>query len=317
MKTILHGISLTALLSMSDFKHLRRDQIDDERWNATVRSDPFFRHYALTYFLDACGGQWTGLVGPAYSWVWPLPILKFPVSRVYQPLLAQQLGPFGTELSTDRLHEIWDWLSKEYWQLRIKFNQRYPSLPGKVVEHRNVELDLNTDLATLHSSYNRNVQSNLKKAAKNQVSVGSDPAFDPWSLHSFQEGRGQQLKQLDQKFFKQVETIYRAFEAREEARTYTAYHQGVCVAQVMLLSANHRLLLFFSASNEEGRKVGAMHAILNKIIEDHAGASAVFDFEGSDNDQLAFFYRGFGGTDKVYLQAETSRLFWPLNVLIK
>lgn len=302
---------------MLDFRLLNRAQIEDEKWNRAVLSDPNFRHYPLTYYLDHAAPEWVGLVGGEYAWVWPLPVKRFPVSRVVQPLLTQQLGPYGATLEEGEMLAVWDWIIKSYRQVRVKFNDRYQRLDFSTEQHTNIELSLNESIETLRAKYNRSVQSNLNKAQKFQVKVAQDTAFSDWAIRTFKQGRGKGIQELDGAFFRSVKDIYCAFETLGQAHTYSANFDGKCCAQVMLLASNSRLLLFFSASNKAARSVGAMHAVLDAIIEEYCGSDWVLDFEGSDNEQLAFFYRSFGGSEKIYLQAESARLIWPLNRLLK
>ncbi|NQV52276.1 MAG: hypothetical protein HQ500_03795 [Flavobacteriales bacterium] len=302
---------------MFKYQLLTREQINDDRWNATVLGDSHFRHYALTYYLDYATTDWSGLVGEDYQWVWPLPTKRVPLNRVVQPLLTQQLGPYGLTLDDNTFTEIWKRINKTHRKVRIKFNDKYQTLPFPSTNHVNVELALEGTADQMHSNYNRNVQGNLNKATKAAVSIMLETAFDPWALETFKKGRGKGIQVLNDAFFTSVEEIYCAFEKRGEACIYSALSAGTKVAQVMLLTTQDRLLLFFSASNEMARNVGAMHAILDRIISDHSGSDKVLDFEGSDNAQLAFFYKSFGGSEKIYLQAEEDRLIWPLNQLLK
>jgi hypothetical protein len=303
---------------MSRINWLVRDAIDDEWWNGVVRSDPAFRHYGLTYYLDAACVHWLALAADDGSWVWPLPVKKRFPHRVYQPLLTQQLGPFGRPLTPSELEETWAMICGRYRSVRIKFNDRYEHLPfPQLTPHRNVELRLGQSYEALASAYNRNIKSNLKKAERAGLELEWTRSFEAWSLQTFRHGRGKELDVLDDHFYGQVEEIYRAFDQRNEAQTITARVGDSIAGQIMWLHTNDRLLLFFSASNEIGKAHGAMHAMLNEAIKCHAGQSVVLDFEGSNDDALAFFYRSFGGEEKVYLQSECQRLFWPLNCFVK
>ena len=160
------------------------------------------------------------------------------------------------------------------------------------------------------------MRGNLKKAENAELEVKVSSVFDPWILETFKATRGAQISEVNEEFFHHVASVYSNFEKRNEALTYTAILRKEKVAQLSLLTTNNRLLLFFSASNLSGREVGAMHALLNQVIKDHASSLHTFDFEGSDNENLAFFYASFGGEERVYLQAESDRLFWPLNKLL-
>ena len=43
-----------------------------------------------------------------------------------------------------------------------------------------------------------------------------------------------------------------------------------------------------------------MSYLIDQVIREYSGQSYGFDFEGSDDDQLARFYHGFGSTPVFY-----------------
>lgn len=288
---------------------LSRTEIDDDRWNSLVKSSVYFRHYALTYFLDATAPGWKALVADDYRWVWPVPVKKFPLIKVYQPLLAQQLGPFGQQPVA--MHELvtgWKQLSRKFLSVSVKFADVYQDLPMPTKRHVNIELSLRDEATVLVKGYNRNVVSNIKKGEEASLRIVKSGGFDADIVTLFREGKGKNITVLDDKFYRDVAHIYQAFSNKGEAETWVANHEGKKVAGVMLLKTQNRLLNFFTASSQDGRKVGAMHSLFDTIILNHAGLDWTLDFEGSNDPDLAFFYRSFGGSERVYLQAVNSRL---------
>jgi hypothetical protein len=65
--------------------------------------------------------------------------------------------------------------------------------------------------------------------------------------------------------------------------------------------------MIFSGSSPDARKNGAMTAIIDAFIKDHAETNRILDFEGSNDQNLARFYAGFGSKECVYLQLEINR----------
>lgn len=61
----------------------------------------------------------------------------------------------------------------------------------------------------------------------------------------------------------------------------------------------------FSGANEEARQNAALPYLLDSYINANARSELVFDFEGSNNDELARFYLGFGSKSISYPQ-----IFW-------
>src|ERR1700678_4772667 len=74
---------------------LKRNLIDDTKWNHAIRHASNSLPYAYTWYLDALCSRWVGLVMGDYEFIMPLPIgRKWGLLYVYQPLFCQQLGVF-------------------------------------------------------------------------------------------------------------------------------------------------------------------------------------------------------------------------------
>ena len=61
------------------------------------------------------------------------------------------------------------------------------------------------------------------------------------------------------------------------------------------------LVLHAFASNEIGKKQGAMHFLIYQIIKQAKNNNInLIDFDGGNDDKMAFFYEGFGGKPYKY-----------------
>ena len=296
-------------------EYLDREHLDIARWDERVRQADGFKHYYLSYYLDHAAEKWAAVVCDDYEWVWPLPYKSNIVKWVYQPLLCQQLGPIGRTLSADEWTEAISIINGYFSWFNVKFNDTLNTLPLPNQEtHRNIELDLSPSYEMLFKAYKRNIRSNLKKFERSGALVKEDASYRSWAVEGFQATKGCDFPELDDSFYRQVEAIYRAFLSRSRAKTYLAVYEGELVAQLLLLEAEHRSLVFFTHASDAAREIGAMHALIDHAIKERAGRpGALLDFEGSDNDNLAYFYQSFGGEERVYLQAGTKSILHTLK----
>ncbi len=85
------------------------------------------------------------------------------------------------------------------------------------------------------------------------------------------------------------------------------------LAGLVLLTSKQRSIFLFSGNSAEGRTTGAMHGLINAAIEQQVGSCDCFDFEGSNNANLARFYGSFGAKDSIYLFIRRNRLRGPLK----
>jgi hypothetical protein len=296
-------------------KYYERNQLGTDQWNAAVRASKDFKHYYLSYYLDHAAENWSAIVYGDHEWVWPLPFKSALVKWVYQPLLCQQLGPIGRALTPAEWKSAEALISKHFSWFNIKFNDVYAEVPfPNQASHRNIVLDLSSTYEQISAGYNRNVRSNLRKFDRSDASIERRTGYDEWAVSAFRLSKGMDIPELDEAFYQQVEKIYKAFEERGEAFTYTAHLDDEKVAQLMLLEVNNRSLLFFTFAGDSARTIGAMHALINQAIQERAGQQGhVLDFEGSDNDNLAYFYQSFGGNEHVYLQAGTKSILHSIK----
>lgn len=284
---------------------LKRSEIDDTTWNERVLACDEFRHYYLTYYLDACC-EWMAWVDESANCFWPLPIKQRPFPQVYQPLLIQQLGPVPCHNDSQAwLDSHWQELERKFWRVNVKFHDRLKQLGSDVELHQNLELKLDQGYDELKRNYNASTKSNLRKFRKSGAAIVVSDAYSSECVEQFRADKGAAIPQLDDNFYADVENIFKAFLSRGQATTWHAEIDGVRLATAMILQTNGRMLNFFTHATIEGKKVGAMHGVLNAIFERHAGSARCFDFEGSNDPNLAFFYRGFGAEDKIYLQRGT------------
>jgi hypothetical protein len=300
---------------------LKREQIDTERWDNLVLNSPFFKHYYLSRYLDAAAEDWCALVEADYEWVWPLPFKVILIKKVYQPLLCQQLGPIGlVKLTNAEIRSALSAVEGFFNSWDVKFNECYDSLPTEnIVKHRNITLNLDQSYSLIASNYKRNARVGLKKFEACAGSIERDLKFDKWSIDTFRSTkRAGELKVLDDDFYSRVKQIYCAFESTGSAYILSAKVLECIVGQVLVLEAGKRLLILFTALTEEGRSCGAMPAILDHLIAMYAGnAGYILDFEGSNDDKVARFYKSFGGQEHVYLQAHKTSLLERLKHYIK
>lgn len=284
---------------------LSRSEISTDEWDSRVLNGPGFRHYHLSTYLDACC-KWHALVDEQLGCFWPLPVKQNPVRQVYQPLLVQQLGPLPTaDHGMEWIDEAWRYLEKRFWRLNVKFHDEVKGLEGNLIPHRNLELDLGKPHEVIVNGYNQNTRSNLKKFTKVGLEVSRESVFLAEVVQRFKADKGAALGVLDEAFYGDVQRIFEAFLQRGEAETWLVRRGGELLAAAMILNTRGRLLNFFTYTSKAGRKVGAMHGLMDSIFRHHAGTANCFDFEGSDDDNLAFFYGGFGAKDKIYLQRGT------------
>lgn len=80
------------------------------------------------------------------------------------------------------------------------------------------------------------------------------------------------------------------------------------IAGAVFFESHETGIFIFSAVTKEGKSLSAMHFIIDNYIRLNCGRLKHLDFEGSNNPELARFYRGFGSAEYVYLQIRKNQL---------
>jgi hypothetical protein len=83
---------------------------------------------------------------------------------------------------------------------------------------------------------------------------------------------------------------------------------GQLICAAIFMKTQDRITFLFSGLTEEGKQRQAMTYLLDQVIRQYANQPITFDFEGSDDDNLARFYLGFGGKEVKYPSYTFNRL---------
>ncbi len=302
-------------------KYIRHKEINKRLWDECVTSSVNGRIYAYSWYLDIVADNWDALILDNYQAVFPLPFKqKFGLLHIYQPVFTQQLGLFSKAPITPSLLE--DFLKQipsrfKYVNINLNQHNRLNSFIIKSDSKRNIEMDLLDDYSSIRKVYSTNLKRNLKKAAAANLTIFENLKPDA-VIRLFRLNMGKKLgiyKEEDYKCL--LRLVYKALQLGQ-AEVWGAYssENNLCAAAIFLRS-HKRLTFFFSGSNEYARQHAALPYILDSYIEANANSEIVFDFEGSNNDQLARFYLGFGAKSISYVQTNWIRAPFFLKPLIK
>lgn len=284
-------------------QYLQHHQIDKAKWDATMAKCGNI--YAYSWYLDVVHPDWKALVEDDYQAVMPLTGgKKFGVQYLYQPYFVQQLGIFSKQsLSPEKMTEFLNAIPKKFRFCEIRMNE------GNVFEeniqgvdyHRNALLDLNRSYEEIHANYHQNTKRNLAKAEANNLQIiNSVIPFHVVAL--FRDNRGALLDKWGDAEYKVMTRLATVAQKRDHAFIFGVTEKGVgeLLSAAIFMKANNRITFLFSGLKQEGKDKQAMTYLLDYVIQKYANQPLVFDFEGSDDDNLARFYLGFGGEEVKY-----------------
>lgn len=302
-------------------KYYLHKEINKRKWDECISSSVNGRIYAYSWYLDIVADEWDALILNNYQAVFPLPFRrKYKVNYIYQPTFTQQLGLFSkAPLSPHLLEEFLDRIPRSYKFVNLNLNQHNSlnSLNIPAFPKRNMEMDLLEQYAILRKSYSTNLKRNLKKAAKARLTIFENLKPDA-VIHLFKMNKGKKSGMYtNDDYVRLLRLIYKALQLGH-AEVWGAYTQdnNLCAAAIFMRS-HRRITFLFSGANENARQYGALPYLLDAYINANSGSDLVFDFEGSNNNQLARFYQGFGSKSITYTQIQWIRASFFLKPLLK
>ncbi len=295
-------------------KYHRYHEIDRERWDECIRKSFNGIIYGYSWYLDVVCPQWEALIEDDYKSVMPLTSgKKMGIRYLYPPFFVQQLGVFSVNKLT--AEDVLDFLKAiphefRYWEINLNtFNK---VVGNDFIYRPNLthELDLIESYEILKKNYADNTKRNLKKSQQHNLTATDSPSREE-IITLFRTGRGEDVKALQEPQYDVFRRLLQALDARGRLHSRGVVDaDGKLVAGAFFVDANGKVIFLFSGLSQKGKETGAMFFLADKFIAENSQKNLVLDFEGSNDVQLARFYRGFGAKECVYLQARCNRLPW-------
>jgi hypothetical protein len=293
-------------------KYIERKHIDDNKWNSCIEKAFNGNLYGYSWFLDIVGNEWDALIENDYERVFPLVIRKkFGISYIYQPFFTQQLGLYSTiRLDSEALSTFIHAIPAKFRQIEINLNtlNKAGEKEFNLIPQSNHELDLIHSYDHIRKSYSDNLVRNIKKAEKAGLTVSKNIKPDD-IIALFRQNRGKEISHLRDKDYLRLKRIAYTCMYKGLANIQGVYDdQNQLVAGAFFIQSNNKAIFLFSGLNDEGRKAGAMPFLIDSYIRSHAGRHLTFDFDGSNDADLARFYKSFGSKECVYQRLEINKL---------
>ena len=289
---------------------IEHNAIDKPKWDALIAACGNI--YAFSWYLDIVHPGWDALVEDDYQSVMPLTGgKKFGVNYLFQPYFAQQLGVFSKALTVETTEAFLKAIPSKYRFAEFRLNEGNALAEGTlgVAYHRNVLLDLGAGYDVLRSQYHQNTKRNLAKAESCNLQLVD--AVDPNEVIAlFRDNRGAMIGKWGDAEYARLVALTQAAISRAAACVLGVTEKGVdrLLCAAIFMKTDKRMTFLFSGLTEEGKQRQAMTYLLDQVIQKHAKQSVTFDFEGSDDDNLARFYLGFGGREVQYPSYTFNRL---------
>lgn len=293
-------------------RYLKNNEIDIKKWDQCISKAFNGNAYALSWYLDIVHEGWEALVEDDYQRVMPLTVArKFGVSYIFQPYFTQQLGVFSIKkLNPDVIRMFIREIPSHIKYIDIKLNS-FNKLSGNIYQlttNKNYIQDLIKEYPKLVLKYSTNTKRNLKKGLKNKLSLMKN--IKPEAvIDLFRNNRGKQLGKWNDRHYQKLKHLMYSAMYKGKGFVYGVFTENnqLC-AGAFFIKSNNRLVFLFSGADNTAKETGAMTFLIDSVIRDYTPSKLVLDFEGSNDNNLARFYSGFGAKPTEYTGLIINRL---------
>lgn len=297
-------------------RYLKHNDINKFKWDKCINQSFNGIVYAYSWYLDIVSYKWEALVLNDYETVMPLTVKKkYGINYIFQPKYAQQLGIFSCKiLTTELIHQFFNAIPNKYKIVDISLNT-YNKIDLKQIRFKQSithEIDLIPTYNKIKSNFNQNTKRNIKKAIKNNIQVSKHVNMKDLLILNKQTSNIPIT-------FEHLNILRRIIPfsiTHNIGETYGAYNsKNELIAAAYFIKSHYKAIYLLSASSTEGKKNGGMFAIVNQFIKDHSEKNITLDFEGSNQETISRFFKGFGAKPINFYRVIINRLPWIMKFL--
>jgi hypothetical protein len=275
---------------------INHTDIDKVKWNNCVLLSFFPTFFADYDLLTLANPQWCALILNDYEAVMPLPVKsKLFISYIYTPVFISRLGIFSIRPDSNNFQDFISLIPSKFKQIDLVFNT-FIENDNQLKYLHSYRLALKDNYATIYASFSENCKRNIKVAEK-QILLYTENVETKDIINLFKDNRGRDknihLKEQDYQLLYQMSELASSRGMLDKVAVRN--HEGQLLAAALFLKDYQRIWFWFSGRSMKNAKTNAMFFLINEYIKKHAETSLILDFNGSMNEQIARFYRGFGG----------------------
>ena len=300
---------------MESIQYFLHQQINKKKWDDCIANAANGLLYATTNYLDAMAVQWDALVLNDYEMVMPLPCRKkYGINYLFQPSITPALGVIGNgvtaEIITAFLHAIPN--KFKVWDISFNSSNKILFTDGTVVARNNYVLNLNNSCNQLQQNYSENIDRNITKAIKSNCVVKKDISFEEVAAICKEEFP--KFTNVEKDLFKKLHNVFVHY--KNTAATYGVFSkEGILLTSCIFLFYKNRAYYWLVGNTPESKQYGASALLVDSFIKEHAGKNLLLDFEGSDTESVAEFYKKFGAVLESYTTLYVNKLPFPFNLV--
>ncbi len=277
---------------------LKRNQIDEEKYNNCIAVSLQSRMYAYSWYLDVVADNWCVLVLDDYDAVMPLPFQKkYLISSISQPFFTQQLGVFSKRAITKtNSEEFLKSIPRKFLKMALQFNSENNLSKETIIKKNNYILSLNDDYKTLYKSFSKGRKHAIQQGLKEQFALEQVSFSEILKLSK----QHYSFKDVTAKEFQKLTNLVEVLQHKNSVIIIGVKVDGELIGGSVFAFDSKRIVYLFSAVSGIGKEKQVASLLLNHIIKEHSNSELILDFEGSQISGIAKFFKSFGAKPETY-----------------
>ncbi len=282
-------------------KYCKHKDIDFKKWDDCISNSRNASFFPLSDVLNITSPNWDCLIYGDYEAVFPLPWRKkIGLFYVYPPFFSTQLGLFSKK-EMDIIPFL-QAIPSSFKYIEIKSNTDVvtPSENFVMKKNRTYYLSLQSRYEELFSRFSKNHKQNIHKSEKSNLSIQKEGVEVDDIIALFIENKGS-ISSFNKKDYAVLSDLMKHLINKRQAEVWSVFDEnGKLCAGGFFVFYFEKVHFLFSGSNSISKERRAMFFLFAQFLKANAGSNLVFDFGGSNDDNLARFYGGFGSNEHFY-----------------
>lgn len=269
-----------------------RSKLDIKKYSNCLQTAENYRIYAEHWYLDCLTNQqWDCLVYDDYQAIMPIPYKKyFGIKVVSQPIFAQQLGVFSKVISRQIVDEFLTYFRKNLVR-SYSFNEENLQFLNLKQKRTNYILNLSISYEKLYNSFNNNIKRNIKKFQKQQLQFIISDEIDYFPNDKLLEN-----PKISTQFFKLIQEL----KIRKQIKIYQIKDENEILGLKIFVLSKQRIIYLYGFSSQKAKELGCSAYLFSEVIREFSLKDLILDFEGSEIEGIAKFFKSFNAQKNSY-----------------
>lgn len=302
-------------------RFINHTDINKSKWDECIENAFNKNFFSYSAILDILSPNWNALIADDYSAVFPLTgRKKYGINYLYQPFFISFFDLYCNDEKTYKrfTKDILINIPTLYKYIDISIAPALKNNNDSFIfnELRYQALEILQPTENIKKKFSDNTIRNIKKAEKAKLQISTAESVET-HVKNFKKEFNKKLKVFSEKDYLNMKKLLQYLQKQQRAIIVSAESNKVPCAWASFIFCNNNIVYFKSSANESGKKNGAIHFIINHIIETYGDKYNMLDFYGSNVETVMRFNKGFGANDYIYYKAKKNKLPALLRLIKK